>query len=155
MSRQDAIGVGNGIRTMETQRTEKQRRMRPDAPPTPQTQDYFLLMTLQTLSKAKRFAYGRTPRCFPSLPGAESPQQMNNVLLDHFFLPMEMFSPPPRLRPHKKAPPLTKEDILTALSKYSPTSAPGPDGIPYSTWKQVNRINSTVLLHILFRLVSL
>ena len=41
------------------------------------------------------------------------------------------------------------------LSKWSPTSAPEPDGIPYSTWKQVNRINPSVLLHVLSPLVSL
>jgi len=44
MSRQDAIGVGNGVLKLGTQRTEKRRRMRPDAAPAPQTQDYFLLM---------------------------------------------------------------------------------------------------------------
>jgi len=63
--------------------------------------------------------------------------------------------PPPRLRPDKKAPPLTKEEITTALSNCSPTSAPGPDGIPYSTWKQVNRENPSILLQILSPLVSL
>jgi len=109
----------------------------------------------QPLWTAKRFAYGRAPPRFPSLPRAETPQQMNKVLLDHFFPPKELFSPPPRLRLDKKAPPLTKEEIATALSKCSPTSAPGPDGIPYSTWKKVNRINPSVLLQILSPLVSL
>jgi len=78
---------------------------------------------------------------------------MNNVLLDHFFPPKEPFSPPPRLRPNRSAPPLTTDEIATALSKCSPTSAPGPDGIPYSTWKQVNKINPSILLHILAPLV--
>jgi len=89
------------------------------------------------------------------LPGAETPQQMNDVLFDHFFPPKEPFSPPPRLRPDKKAPPLTNEEIPTALSKCSPTSALGPDGIPYSTWKQVNRENPSILLQILSPLISL
>jgi len=80
---------------------------------------------------------------------------MNNVLLDHFFPPKGPFSPPPRLRPHKSAPPLTTAKIAAALSKCSPTSAPGPDGIPYSTWKQVNKINPSVLLQILAPLVLL
>jgi len=80
---------------------------------------------------------------------------MNNILLDHFFPPKEPFSPPPRLRPHKSAPPLTTDEIGAALSKCSPTSAPGPDGIPYSTWKQVNKINPSILLHILAWLVVL
>ena len=103
---------------------------------------FFLLgATSQSFWTAKRLAYGRTPLRFPSLPGAKTPQQMHEVLLDLFFPPKEPFSPPPRLRPYKKAPPLTMDQISTAVSKCSPTSAPGPDGVPYSTWKQVNKIN--------------
>jgi len=116
---------------------------------------FLLTATPQSLWTAKRFAYGRAqPRC-PSLPGAETPQQMNRVLLDHFFPPKEPFSPPPRLRPDKSAPLLTTDEIAAALSKCSPTSAPGPDGIAYSTWKQVNKINPSILLHILAPLVLL
>jgi len=80
---------------------------------------------------------------------------MNNVLLDHFFPTKEPFSPPPRLRPNKSAPPLTTDKIAAALSKCSPPSAPSPDGIPYSTWKQVNKINPSILLTILTPLVLL
>ena len=109
----------------------------------------------QSLWTAKRFAYGGAQPRFPSLPGAETPAQMNSVLLDHFFPPKEPFSPPPRLRPTKLAPPLTTEEIAAALSQCSPTSAPGPDRIPYSTWKLVNKINLSVLLGILAPLVLL
>ena len=63
--------------------------------------------------------------------------------------------PSPRLRPYKKAPPLSKEVIATALAKCSPKSPPGPDAIPYSTWKQFNKINPSVLLQILSPLLSL
>ena len=94
---------------------------------------FLLGATPQSLWTAKRFAYGRTPPRFPSLPGAETPQQMNKVLLDHFFPPKIPFSPPPRLRPYKRALPLKTEEITIALSKCSPTSAPGPDGVPDST----------------------
>jgi len=116
---------------------------------------FLLTATPQSLWTAKRFAYGRAQPRFHSLPGAETPQQMNEVLLDHFFPPKEPFSPPPRLRPHKSVPPLTTDEIGPGLSKCSPTSAPAPDGIPYSTWKQVNRINPSILLRILTRLVLL
>ena len=109
----------------------------------------LLAATPQSLWTAKRFAYGRAQPRFPSLPGAETPAQMNNVLLDHFFPPKEPFSPPPRLRPDSSAPPLTTDEIAAPLSTCSPTSAPGPDGIPYSTWKQVNKNNPSILLHIL------
>jgi len=116
---------------------------------------FLLAATPQSLWTAKRFANGRAPPPFPSLPGAENPQQMNNVLLNHFFPPKEPFAPPPRLRPNKSAPPLTTDERAAALSKCSPTSAPGLDGIPYSTWKQVNKINPSILLQILAPLVLL
>jgi len=116
---------------------------------------FLLTATPQSLWTAKRFAYGRAQPRFPSFPGGETPLQMNNVLLEHFFPPQEPFSPPPRLRPHNLVPPLTTEEIAAALSKCSPTSAPGPDGILYSTWKQVNKINPSILLQILAPLVLL
>jgi len=116
---------------------------------------FLLAATPQSLWTAKRFAYGRAQPRFPSLPGAETPLQMNNVLLEHFFPPQESFSPPPRLWLHKSTPPLTADEIAAALAKCSPTSAPGPDGIPYSTWKQVNKINPSILLQILAPLVLL
>jgi len=114
---------------------------------------FLLTATPQSLWKAKRFAKGRAQPRFPSPPGAETPQQMNSVLLAHFFPPKEPLLPPPRLRPTRSAPPLTTDEIAMALSKCSPTSAPGPDGIPYSIWKQVNKINPAILLHILSPLV--
>jgi len=69
--------------------------------------------------------------------------------------PQGTLLPPPRLTPNRSAPPLTTDEIAAALSKCSPTSAPGLDGIPYSTWKQVNKINPSILLHILSPLVLL
>jgi len=76
----------------------------------------MLEATPQNLWTAKRFAYGEAPPRFPWLPGAETPQPMNKVLLDHFFPPKEAFTPPPRLRPYKKAPTLTKKEMASTLS---------------------------------------
>lgn len=45
--------------------------------------------------------------------------------------------------------PLTTGDIVQALTKFSLSSAPGPDGVPYSVWKSVNRINPAILLALL------
>ena len=116
---------------------------------------FLLAANPQSLWTTKRFAYGRAQPRFPSPPGAETILQLNNVLLEHFFPSKEPFSPPPRLRPNKSAPPLTPDEIAAALSKCSPTSAPGPDGIPYFTWKQGNQINRSILVHILAPLVLL
>jgi len=80
---------------------------------------------------------------------------MNKVLLEHFFPPKEPFSPRPRLRPHNLVSPLTTEETAVALTKCSHTSAPGPDGIPYSTWKPVNKTNPSILLQILALLILL
>jgi len=52
------------------------------------------------------------------------------------------------------APPLTKDEVRLALSKSSPSSAPGPDGVPYSVWKRVNYINPTIILELLSPLVA-
>jgi len=57
---------------------------------------FLLNATPQTLWTAKKFVYARAPPRFPSLPGAETPQQMNEVLLDHFFPLKEAFYPPPQ-----------------------------------------------------------
>ena len=110
---------------------------------------FLLTATPQSLWTATRFADGCSQPRFPTLPGPETPLQMNNVLLDHFFPPKKPCSPPPRLRPNKSAPPLTTDETAAALAKCSPTSAPGRYGIPYSTWKQVNKINPSMLLHVL------
>ena len=48
---------------------------------------FLLTATPQSLWTAKRFAYRRAQPHFPSLPGAETPQQMNSVLLDELLLP--------------------------------------------------------------------
>jgi len=120
-----------------------------------QWSSFVLAATPQSLCTAKRFPYGGAQPRFPSLPWAETPQQMNNVLLDHFFPPKEPFSPPPRLRPHMSAIPLTTDEIAAALAKCSPTSAPGPDGITYSVWKQINKVNPAILLCIVAPLVLL
>ena len=63
---------------------------------------FLLSATPQTLWTAKKFAYGRAPPRLSSLPGAETLQLMNNILLDNCFPPKEHFSPPPRLRPDNK-----------------------------------------------------
>jgi len=58
------------------------------------------------------------------------------------------------LKKNPSATPLTKQEIKLALSRSSPSSAPGPDGIPYTVWKWVNFINPEILLELLSPLVA-
>jgi len=95
----------------------------------------------------------KTPR-FPSLPDASDPVAINKALLDHFFPPKDPLPSRGRLRKNPSATPLSKEEIKLALSKSSPSSAPGPDGIPYSVWRRVNLINPTIILELLSPLVA-
>jgi len=95
----------------------------------------------------------KTPR-FPSLPDASDPVAINNTLLDHFFPPKDPLPNRGRLKKNPSTTPLTEEKIRLALCKSSPSSAPGPDGIPYSVWKKVDLINPAVLLDLLSPLVA-
>ena len=79
------------------------------------------------------------------MPGATDPSEVAETLLQH-FLPQK--SPPPPLLPliqHKDYTPLTSEEISRALAKSSNTSAPVSDHIPYSVWKSVHRLMSSLL----------
>src|SRR5207302_266411 len=75
---------------------------------------------------------------FPSIPDADTPEKINSALLGHFFPSSPSSSLPSILRPHSSCPPLLPSEITTVLRKCSPSSAPGPDSIPYSVWKVVH-----------------
>ena len=116
--------------------------------------NFLAKTTSQNMWTAKQFVAPRkTPR-FPSLPGADSTTAINDALLKHFFPP----KPPPsargRLAPHHNATPLSPEEIKQALGKCSPSSAPGPNGIPYRVWKRVNAIRPSIFLDLLSPLVT-
>jgi len=95
----------------------------------------------------------KTPR-FPSLPDASGPVAINKPLLDHFFPPKDPLPGRGRLYKNPSSPPLTSEKIRLSRSKSSPSSAPGPDGVPYSVWKKDNLINPTIILELLSPLVA-
>ena len=98
-------------------------------------------------------AQRNTPR-FPSLPDASGPVAINKALLDHFFPPKSPLPNRGRLTRNPSAAPRMPEEIKLALSKSSPSSAPGPDSIPYSVWKKVNLFNPTIILELLSPLVA-
>ena len=70
-------------------------------------------------------------------------------MLNHFFPPQ-----PPRplssiLRPFADYTTLTADEISAALTKCSPSSAQGPDTIPYSVWISLHRIAPDILTALL------
>ena len=116
--------------------------------------DFLARTTHHNIWTAKKFVAPRNTPRFPDLPGASSPVEINTALLNHFFPPKPELPSRERLHRHPSAIPLTKEEIKATLAKSSPTSAPGPDGVPYSVWKKVNSINPNLLLDLLAPLVA-
>jgi len=90
---------------------------------------------------------------FPNLPGASTPNEMNQALLGHFFPPRPCAPLPSILLPYGDCPELTKEDVSLSLLKCSPSSAHGPDSIPYSVGKSLDRVSPRILVSILTRLL--
>ena len=119
-----------------------------------QCADFLARTTPHNIWTAKMFVAPRkTPR-FPDLHGADSLVEINEALLNHFFPPKPELPTRGRLQRHPSAVPLTKEEIAAALAKSSPSSAPGPDRVPYSVWKKVNANNPSFVLDLLAPLVA-
>ena len=89
---------------------------------------------------AKRFAVGRPPPRFPELPGASTPPELNQALLDHFFPGEPARFTDTILLPFRECLPLAADEVSRALARSSPSSAPEPDAIPNSVWKRVHRV---------------
>jgi len=99
----------------------------------------------QSVWDARKIAAGRAPDCFPTLQNASSPTEINNTLLQHFFPPRPSPPPPLILPAFKDVPPVSPAEVSSPLRKSSNMSAPGPSGIPYPIWKQVNKANKQLL----------
>ena len=116
--------------------------------------EFLAKTTPNNIWRAKKFVAPRKTSRFPELPEANSPVEINEALLNHFFPPKPKLPPRGRLHRNHSAVPLTKEEIADALAKSSLSSAPGPDGVPYSVWKKVNTVNPNLLLDLLVPLVA-
>jgi len=110
--------------------------------------------TPQTVWTAKRFAVRRPPPRFPDLPGASTPPELNNALLDHFFPGEPAGFTDTILLPFRECLPLPPDEISRALARSSPSSAPGPDAIPNSVWKRVHRVAPHLIHDLLAPLVT-
>lgn len=94
----------------------------------------------------------KTPRC-PSLPDTSDPVAMNHAQLEHFFPHRGTLPSRSGLRKNPSTVPQYEDRIPHPLSKSSPSSALGPDGIPYTLCKRVNLINPRIILDLLSPLV--
>src|SRR6266566_1289607 len=105
------------------------------------------LWSINRLSKPKE------ADSLPSFPNVKSAVELNTALISHFFPPLHNPAPP---EPHlfDSTPPITAEEITKALSKCSNLSTPGPDQIPYGTWKRIHSINPQVISALLTPLLE-
>ena len=105
--------------------------------------------TPRTIWTAKKFAMGRVAPRFPNLPHATCPKEVNQALLLDPFPPKPLPIVPSILRPYKCCNPLLTREITATLRRYSTSSAPGPDTIPYSVWKRVDLTAQRLLTDLL------
>jgi len=109
--------------------------------------------TPQSVWTAKKLAVGRPPPRFPELPGASTPPELNQALLNHFFPGVPARVPDAILLPFRDCLPLSQDEMGRALARSSATSAPGPDMTPNSVWKRVHRVAPHLILDLLAPLV--
>jgi len=114
----------------------------------------FLATATQAVWTAKKFAIGRPPLRFPELPGASTPHELNAALLEYIFPGKPADDPCTILLSFRAALLLDASEVDRALARSSPSSAPGPDMIPNSVWKRINKMAPNMLLRLLAPLVS-
>ena len=99
----------------------------------------------QTVWKAKRLAGNRTPTRFPSLPGAATPEDTRDRLVEHFFQAQTHLTQNAVCPTFGHCPPVSREEVSRVLARSSPSSAPGPDTIPYGVWKKLHSLHPDIL----------
>ena len=115
---------------------------------------FLAMATPQTVWIAKKFARGRPPSRFPELPGASTLLELNKALLDQFFPGSPPAATTGILLPFRDCPQLVTSEIERAVACSSPSSALGPDTIPNSVWKRINKVAPSLILNLLSPLVS-
>ena len=99
----------------------------------------------QTVWKAKRLAGNRNPTRFPSFPDALTPEETRDRLVEHFFPAQAQLAQNAVCPVYGDCPQVTKEEVSRVLARSSPSSAPGPDTIPYGVWKKLHSLHSDIL----------
>jgi hypothetical protein len=98
-------------------------------------------------------AQGRATNRFPDLSSATSPEEINHALLSHFFPSRTPSNSSTLLPVIRDVAVVTSKGVSKALSRFSNTSAPGPDGIPYKVWKPIHKGNNLLLPALLLLLL--
>ena len=101
--------------------------------------------TPRSIWTVKKLSLERHAPSFPSPPDATTPTLINETLLNHFFPPHSSQPRPSIHRTFADCILLTAEVIAAALTKCSPSTAPGADTIPYSVSKSLHRIAPDIL----------
>jgi len=115
---------------------------------------FLATATPQTVWTAKKFAIGCPPPRFPELPGATTPLELNEALLDQFFPGEPARNFDSILLPFRDCPALAADEVSRALARSSPSSAPGPDMTPNSVWKRINRVAPHLVQDLLAPLIA-
>jgi len=102
----------------------------------------------------QKSAIGRHPPRFPELPGATTPLELNNALLNHFFPGSPTNNHHTILLPCKDIPALYSSEVERALARPAPSSAPRPDMTPNSDWKRIHNMALNLILDLLAPLLS-
>jgi len=103
---------------------------------------------------AKKFAVGRPPPRFLELPGATTPLELNEALLNHFFPGKPAGTVDSILLPFRDCPTLMADEVGRALARSSPSSAPGPHKTPNSVWKRIHQVAPHLIHDLLAPLVA-
>ena len=96
--------------------------------------------TPQTVWTAKKVAVGHHPPRVPELPGASTPPELNQALLDHLFPGEPAWFPDTILLPFQDCHPLSAAEVSRALARSAHSAAPSPDKTPNLVWNRVNRV---------------
>jgi len=110
--------------------------------------------TTQTVWRAKKLSLEGPPACFPELPGATTPLELNEALPNHFFPGEPARAIDSILLPLRDCPALTADEVGRALARSSPSLAPGPDKTPNSVWKRIHQVGSHLIHDLLAPVVA-
>lgn len=89
-----------------------------------------------------------------TFPDASTSQDINNVMLNHFFPLQANLIPSSNPLWFPNSPLISPNEVSKALAASFNNSAPGPNTFPYLVWKQVHCVNPFLILSLLSSLLQ-